>query len=151
MRPTNSLLVAAVASAAIGCANADVNAPGAKLPGSYNGAHAVSARSSWGSDSASLTVTADSANLRLLSSGGCVASYVDAANPFTSVAFVGTGVYTELIGAYPGKLTYPAQITGSRRGAVLTLTVTVPARSLVIGPLDLTRGVAHSWPNCLFP
>ena len=137
MRSIGRLFIAATASVAIGCAASNANEP--------------VTNSVWGSNSANLTVQADGANLRFLAAGGCVGSYVDAANLFTSLSIDVPGTFTRLTGAFPGKLTYPAQVTGSMRGDALRLTVSVPALSLLIGPIDLTRGVSHSWPNCLYP
>lgn len=107
--------------------------------------------SAWGSGAADLAVRADGATLRLLASGGCVGSYVDAAAPIASLSFDLPGRFTQLTGAYPGKVTYPAQIAGTLRGTLMRVTVTVPSLPLVIGPLDLTRGVSHNWPSCLYP
>jgi len=109
------------------------------------------ANSIWGSSVANLTVGPNTSTLRLLASGGCVGSWVNVVSPAVSASFDVAGTYTQLIGAYPGMLTYPARITGSARGTRLTLTVMVPALQLVIDELDLTRGVSHNWPNCLYP
>lgn len=131
-----SLLVFAV-SCAVSCGGTDVGAP---APGSV-----------WSSDDAALTVTGTGAELRLLAPGGCVGSYVNITGPFLSLAINSDATFTQLIGAYPGHVTYAAQVSGSFRDNMLRLTVTVPEASRVIGPLDLVRGVRHDWPNCLYP
>jgi hypothetical protein len=105
----------------------------------------------WGSDAADLAVRADGSTLRLLASGGCVGSYVDAAVPITSLSFDLPGTFTQLTGVFPGRVTHTAQITRTLRGTLMRLTVAVPSLSRVIGPLDLTRGVSHNWPNCQYP
>jgi hypothetical protein len=105
----------------------------------------------WGSDAADLTVRPDSSTLRLLASGGCVGSYVEVGVPMSSPAFDLTGTFTQLIGAYPGRLTYAAHVTGTLTGDHLHVTVTVPSLTTVIGPFDLTRGASHNWMNCLYP
>jgi len=130
-------LAIAAACLGLGCATTDLSEP---LGGSV-----------WGSDAADLAVEADGATLRLLASGGCVGSYVDAAIPLTSLSFDLPGTFTQLTGAYPGRTTYPAQVAGTFRGDIMRVTVSVPSLSRVIGPLDLTRGVSHNWSACLYP
>lgn len=146
MPSTRQFLATAVACLGLGCAT----------PSSTE----QHGNSDWGSDAADLSIQPDKAILRLLASGSCVGSYVEVEVPVLSLAFDLTGTYTQLTGAYPGKVTHPAQVSGTFRGDLMRVTVTVPSLSAVIGPLDLTRGVSpldltrgvsHNWTNCLYP
>jgi hypothetical protein len=105
----------------------------------------------WGSDQASLTIKDSSGTLRILASGGCYGSYGEFAQRLPAGAFTFPGTFTQLIGAYPGKLQYPAQFSGSVTGAKLSLTVAVPALQQSFGPFTLTHGVSEDWPACLYP
>ncbi|MFN8580540.1 MAG: hypothetical protein U0163_06105 [Gemmatimonadaceae bacterium] len=117
----------------------------------HTDATAAAPGSTWSSDDAVLSVTETGAELRLLASGGCVGSYVSVTGPFLGLSINRTGTFTQLIGAYPGRVTYAAQVSGSFRDTVMRLTVTVPELARVIGPLDLVRGVRHDWPTCAYP
>lgn len=148
MRSLHPLVALATLCAIVACAADTSHGPvalGTSAPLSVNAAPM------WGADSANLAVTPDSAHLRYLSDNGCVATYVDAANPAGSLSLSAPGVYTQLIGAFPGKLMYPAQVNAVVNAGMVRLTVTVPALSLVIGPTDLAKGVSHVWANCNFP
>ena len=105
----------------------------------------------WGSDQASLTVAGDSATLRVLASGGCYGSYGLIDHRIPNGAFTLPGTYTQLMGAYPGKVEYVAQYSGTVTGSQLSLTVTVPALQQSFGPFTLTHGVSEEWPACLYP
>ena len=105
----------------------------------------------WGSDRASLTIAGGTATLRILASGGCYGSYGEIDHPIPNGAFALAGTYTQLIGAYPGKLEYPAQFSGSVADDRMTLTVTVPALQQAFGPFTLAHGVTPVWPACMYP
>jgi hypothetical protein len=111
-----------------------------------------SARSgAWGSDLASMTITGNSSNLQILASGGCYGSYGDIGRPIPAGAFSVAGIYTQLIGAYPGKIQYSAQFAGAVTGDQMTITVTVPGLQQSFGPFHLTYGLTSSWPACEYP
>jgi hypothetical protein len=105
----------------------------------------------WGSDQASLTIAGGAATLRILASGGCYGSYGEIDHSIPTGAFALAGTYTQLIGAYPGKLEYPAQFSGSVTDDRMTITVTVPALQQAFGPFALARGVTQVWPACMYP
>jgi len=104
----------------------------------------------WGSSQASLAVSDTGASL-LIQAGGCYGSYGEIGRPLPGSTFDLGGTYTQLTGAYPGKIEYPAQFTGSVSGTQMTLTVTVPALQDTIGPFTLVRGVTATWMACLYP
>ncbi len=114
-------------------------------------ADTTSLQGDWASDQVSLTITGDTANLTLLASGGCFGSYGQIPQPIPLDHFSLPGTYTQLIGAYPGKLEYPAEYAGQVSGGDLALTITVPALQLTLGPVHLTAGREQSWPACLYP
>jgi hypothetical protein len=105
----------------------------------------------WGSDQANLTIAGTSATLVILASGGCYGSYGEFAQALPSGAFSIPGTYTQLIGAYPGKVQYTAQFSGTVTHKQIALTVTVPALQRAFGPFALARGVTEEWPACLYP
>ena len=111
----------------------------------------ASIHGAWASDQATLTISDGTATLELLASGGCFGSYGQIHQPIPFGDFVVSGTYTQLIGAYPGTLQYAAQYSGQEDGADLRLTITVPALSLSIGPMDLTAGRRQDWPACQYP
>jgi len=110
-----------------------------------------SLQGTWASDQVTLTITDSNANLQLLASGGCFGSYgqIPQAVPLRHFSIPGT--YTQLTGAFPGKVDYPAQYSGGLDGADLVLTITVPTLPLSIGPIRLTAGRTHNWLACLYP
>lgn len=105
----------------------------------------------WGSEQANLTLNGTDATLRLLASGGCYGSYGNLDQKPANGAFSIPGSYTQLMGAYPGKVTYPARYTGTVSGQEIALTVTVPALQLALGPFALARGVTAAWSACAYP
>lgn len=105
----------------------------------------------WGSENASLTITKAGATLDVLSAGGCFGSYGESAQPIPNGPFSIAGTYTQLIGAYPGKIQYAAQYSGFVEGNRLSITITVPALQQAIGPFLLTNGVNNAWSPCLYP
>jgi hypothetical protein len=105
----------------------------------------------WGSGQASLTLADSGGSLHILASGGCYGSYGDFDQSLPEGAFTVPGTYTQLIGAYPGMIQYPARFSGTVGARQLSITVTVPALQGAIGPFTLTRGVTRAWPACLYP
>jgi hypothetical protein len=105
----------------------------------------------WGSDQASLTITGDTAKLQILASGGCVGSYGEIDQRIPSGNFSLPGTYTQLIGAYPGKLQYAAQFSGDMLDRAMSITITVPSLQQSVGPFNLKAGVSRTWSACLYP
>ena len=109
----------------------------------------------WGSDQASVTIRGGSASVKVFSlglpPGGCFGSYGDAVGEIPNGRFSLPGTFTQLIGAYPGKIEYPAQFTGVVEGTHMTITITVPALPRVVGPFVLISGVTNAWGPCLYP
>jgi len=110
----------------------------------------VSAAGRWGSPQASLTNQGGAATLQI-AAGRCYGSYGDTEQPIPNGPFSVVGIYTQLEGAYPGNVQYPAQFSGSVQGAHMQITVHVPALEQDFGPFSLTRGVNSALPMCLYP
>jgi hypothetical protein len=108
-------------------------------------------RGTWGSNIASLTIKDSSATLQILASGGCYGAYAEIDQPIPTPRFALFGVYTQLIGAFPGKVQYAAQYSGSVKGTQMLITVAVPALQQVFGPFSLTYGLNTTWAPCLYP
>ena len=141
MRPSRLtiVLLTALFGAAAACAHPDATGNASALLGP------------WGSDQASLAVTDTGATLQILASGGCFGSYGQVSRPIATAAFDIPGTYTQLTGAYPGKVVYAAQYSGSVSGGQISLTISVPALQQTLGPYSLVRGVTNTWTACLYP
>lgn len=105
----------------------------------------------WGSAQASLTIAGDTAIVRILASGGCYGSYGEIDQRIPVGIFALPGTYTQLMGAYPGKIQYAAQFSGSITGQQMSLTITVPTLQRTLGPYALVNGVTEGWPACAYP
>jgi hypothetical protein len=109
----------------------------------------------WGSDKASVTIKGGSATVEIFSQAmppsGCFGSYGDIPQEIPNGYFSLPGTYTQLTGAYPGKIQYPAQFSGFVEGTAMTITITVPELPPVLGPFVLTYGVTNTWRPCLYP
>jgi hypothetical protein len=105
----------------------------------------------WGSAEASLTIEPAGATLKILAAGGCYGSTGVIAEPVPAASFSLAGTYTQLTGAYPGHVDYPARFDGTIVGHRMTLTITVAEPHLIIGPFELTYGVNQTWAACLYP
>ncbi|MGH7590156.1 MAG: hypothetical protein ACREL2_01850 [Gemmatimonadales bacterium] len=105
---------------------------------------------SWGSDQAVVTRINGVTTLEILA-GGCYGSYGELDRPVPSGTFLVSGQYTQLTGAFPGKVVYPATYSGISTDLQLTITIAVPALQTSFGPFVLTRGVEHSWGPCRYP
>jgi hypothetical protein len=109
----------------------------------------------WGSEKASVKIKGGSATVEIfalaLPLGGCFGSYGDIAQEIPNGHFSLPGTYTQLTGAYPGKIQYPAQFSGVVEGTAMTLTITVAGLPQVLGPFVLTYGVTNTWGPCLYP
>lgn len=177
MRKTVIFLLTATVTAAIGCSDrlptsprasaGSTEATEASTPGPA--ARAPIARVNpnrdkflppgvWGAAQASLAIgnnARNGATLQILSlnlpSGACFGQYGDIISRIPNGRFSLPGTFTQLIGAYPGKIQYPAQYSGIVLGNTLSLTVTVPALHQSFGPYLLVRGVTTSWTPCLYP
>lgn len=134
-----SLALSALLGATAACRAPDASTQGALLLGA------------WGSAQAGLALGDSGATLKILASGGCYGSYGTFDEPVSTPTFDVTGTYTQLTGAYPGKVQYAARFSGSLAGDQLTLTVAVPRLGGAIGPFVLTRGDTLSWHACLYP
>jgi len=102
-----------------------------------------------------VTIKGGSATVEIFSlalpPSGCFGSYGDSAQGIPNGHFSLPGIYTQLTGAYPGKIQYPAQFSGFVEGTGMTITITVPALPQVLGPFVLTYGVTNAWGPCLYP
>ena len=107
-------------------------------------------RATWGSDQASLRIADNKATVQVLASGGCYGAYGDI-DAVPSGSFALSGTYTQLLGAYPGRIQYPAEFTGTIVGNVMTLSIRVPALQQTLGPFRLSAGVTSAWSACLYP
>jgi hypothetical protein len=105
----------------------------------------------WGSDQASLSYTGGTATLLIRASGSCYGSYGEFDQQLPTGTFSIPGTFTQLIGAYPGKIEYPARFSGTVDGHQVSLTVTIATLQTTVGPLALARGVATAWPACAYP
>jgi hypothetical protein len=109
----------------------------------------------WGSDQASLTIREGSATLEILSlalpTGGCFGQLGDMGRSIPNGSFSIAGTFTQLIGAFPGRIVSAAQYSGMVSGNTLTISVSVPAAQQSLGPYVLVQGVANSWTQCLYP
>lgn len=104
----------------------------------------------WGSDAAGLTISQGKATI-LIAAGSCYGSFGEIDQAVPSGAFTLSGTYTQLTGAYPGKIQYDAQFVGAIDGNHMTLTINVPSAQRVVGPFSLTEGVSNTLPMCLYP
>ncbi|MEP6764382.1 MAG: hypothetical protein ABJB66_08740 [Gemmatimonadaceae bacterium] len=104
----------------------------------------------WGSDKATLS-TSDGVTTLTILAGSCYGSYGEFDQPISSGTFTISGRYTQLTGAYPGMVVYPATFSGATNANKLTITVSVPSTQTSVGPLTMSRGVAHNWERCLYP
>ena len=105
----------------------------------------------WGSEQASLQVKESGATLQLLGGEGCYGSFGEIAGSIPFGSFTLPGHYTQLMGVYPGYVTYDAQFSGSIARGLMTLSVSIPATQQTLGPLQLTHGEGRTWPACLYP
>jgi hypothetical protein len=109
----------------------------------------------WGSDAASVAIEAGGATVEIFAlaipPNGCFGSYGETAQEIPRGAFSVPGTFTQLTGFYPGKVQYPAQFTGIVEGNRMTITITVPSASRVLGPFVVAEGVTNSWGPCLYP
>ena len=121
------------------------------LMGSACGLTTPDRPANWGSDQASLSIGDNKATVQVRASGGCYGSYGDIDHAVLSGTFTLSGTYTQLIGAYPGRIQYPAEYAGTIVGNVMTLSISVPALEQTIGPFRLTAGVTSAWSACLYP
>jgi len=105
----------------------------------------------WGSDDANLTIAENGATIQILSSGGCYGVYGDIRRSIPDGRFDLPGIHTQLIGAYPGMISYAAQYSGIVQGGRMSMTVFVPELGKTFGPFLLVSGIHHSWSRCLYP
>lgn len=104
----------------------------------------------WGSDAAGLTISQGKATI-LIAAGNCYGSFGEIDQAIPSGAFTLSGTYTQLTGAFPGKIQYDAQFVGTIDGSHMTLTINVPSTQRIVGPFNLTEGVSNTLPMCLYP
>jgi hypothetical protein len=105
----------------------------------------------WGSDEASLTIAEDKATVQIVTSTGCYGAYGNIDQTIGSGSFSLSGTYTQLTGVAPGSVRYAAQYFGTVAGDQMTLSISVPALQLTLGPFSLTSGAAKTWPACQYP
>jgi hypothetical protein len=104
----------------------------------------------WGSSQAGLTILESKATI-LIDAGGCYGSYGEIDQPIPSGSFTLSGIFTQLEGAYPGKVQFDAQFVGVVDGSHMMLSINVPALQKVVGPFNLTEGVVKTLSACLYP
>src|SRR5438132_1464158 len=104
-------------------------------------ADAFAARGPWGSSLANLSIASNGATLLVRASGNCYGAYGQIAQPIPVGAFVLPGTYTQLIGAFPGKIESAAQFSGLVNGHEMSVTVTVAPQTKSVGPFVLGFGV----------
>lgn len=177
MRKSRFLLSLGPLAVALGCSDGSPTSPGNAAraatvesiqapivradPRSRNGG-VVSARGdqglppgTWGSEQASVTIKPGGTNVEIfalaLPPSGCFGSYGDIARQIPNGRFSLPGTYTQLTGAYPGKVEYPAQFSGFVEGSRMTITITVPRLTQALGPFVLKSGVTNAWGPCLYP
>ena len=73
------------------------------------------------------------------------------AQPIPKGAFSIAGTYTQLMGAYPGKIEYAARCSGVVEGNRMSIAIAVPALQQTFGPFLLIVGVSNAWSPCLYP
>jgi hypothetical protein len=105
----------------------------------------------WGSDEANLSVQNSAWTLRIFNSGSCYGYFGDITQAVPAGQFDLSGTLTEFINIPPGQRRYAAQFAGTASGALLTITVTVPALQKSFGPYVLTRGVSSTKGQCFYP
>ena len=140
MRTTPFLLLNASLSLTLACS--DQSSPIA--------ADTAMPQRTWASDRASLTIKDSGAGVRILASG-CVGSYGHIVGPIPPGRFSLPGTYTQLIGAYPGRVKYSARYGGLWDGNHLTLTISVATLPEPVGPFHLRSGVRPTWRPCRYP
>jgi len=140
MRNSSFIFLTAAISIALACSDRSPIAPDMSAP-----------RGTWGSNTASLTIKDSSATLQILAAGSCYGAYAEIDQPIPTPRFALFGLYTQLIGAFPGKVQYPAQYSGSVEGNQMVIMVAVPALQQVLGPFSLTHGLNTMWAPCLYP
>ena len=137
MRRSSFLILSA--AVALGCSDSPSGPPDTSVPLGI-----------WGSGEASLTLTDTTSTLKILRSG-CVGAYGTISQPIMPGGFALPGIYTELIGAAPGKREYAAQFSGTVEDRQMSITITVPSLQQDFGPYTLTYGVSNDWTMCLYP
>jgi len=140
MRDTAFLLLTASMGIALACSDHLSIAPDKTAP-----------PGTWASRQASLTIEDSSATLQILASGGCFGAYGEIDQPIPTPRFALSGIYTQLMGVYPGKVQYAAQYSGVVEGNQMSILATVPALQQTFGPFILTQGVNTSWVPCRYP
>ena len=107
-------------------------------------------QSAWGSDQASLAMTAAGATLKI-NAGTCYGSYGDISEAIPAGTFNLTGTYTQLTGVFPGKTVSAATFSGAVTDQQMSISVAVPSLQHTFGPFVLTRGVEKTLGACLYP
>ena len=171
--PTSVLMIASVALG-LACSDRSPTSPVMATGTAASGAAATSASSAsgvagrrahaisvsprgqvFGSDKAKLAIAGSSATLEIkaltLPSGGCFGTYGQIDQPIPNGPFSLHGSFTQLIGAFPGKIDYSADFSGVVESNQITITVTVPAIQQSFGPFVLINGVDPPWTPCLYP
>ena len=105
----------------------------------------------WGSDQAGLNISDGAATLQITSAANCYGSYAVTTRSIPNGQFAVPGTYTQLTGAYPGKVDYVAQLTGTVSGNQISIAISVSSLQRTIGPFTLIRGVSAQRSQCLYP
>ena len=105
----------------------------------------------WGSEQASLTIQDGSTTLRIFNGENCYGQFGVIPEPLASSTFDVDGTFVQVTGFAPGHVDYAAHFTGGIVGALLTITIEVPALHQHLGPYVLTRNVKTDRDQCLYP
>lgn len=105
----------------------------------------------WGSDQVGVSVLGGVATFQFLASGECYGAFGVVPAVIPSGSFALSGTYSQLIGAYPGRIDHAAVYTGAATQNTMRVSIVVPDLPQTLGPFTLAAGVAKSWPACAYP
>ena len=106
---------------------------------------------SWSSEQASLTVGAEGTVLKILAAESCYGAFGEITGAIPSGSFRLAGTLTQLTGAFPGRIVYPATFVGSVAGRQIVIGVEIPSNQTTLGPYTLTKSAPQPWEACRFP
>jgi hypothetical protein len=110
----------------------------------------TSLRGEWGSTAAHLAIDASGALIQFRD-GDCYGSFATSPAPIRLGDFTLSGVFTQLMGIAPGRIDYPAVLTGNATASRIVMTVNVPELGRTVGPMTLNYGTGRAVSACLCP